>query len=47
MVLELFEYIPSWYQQMQISILELIYIHSELHVSANHVTIFGEIKYEI
>ena len=33
---------------MHISILKLIYIHSEiLHVSANHVTNFSDIKHKV
>jgi hypothetical protein len=36
------------YQQKRRSILKLVYIHSELlHVSAKHVAIFRDIKYEV
>jgi hypothetical protein len=29
-----------------VSVLKLIYVHSELHVSANSVAVFRDIKYE-
>jgi len=45
MIHALFKYIQEWYQQMQTSVLKLVYIHSELlHVSANHVAIFRHVK---
>jgi hypothetical protein len=42
------QYIQQWYQQMYISRLKLVCIHSELlHVLAKHVTIFRDVKYKI
>jgi hypothetical protein len=44
----LFENTQQLYQQIHISVLKLVYICSELlHVSANHVAIFGDTKYKV
>ena len=32
---------------MYISTLKLVYVQGELHVSANHVTIFRGVKYKV
>jgi len=47
MIHALFKYTEVWYQQIHISTLKSVYIHSALlYVLANHVAIFRDIKYK-
>jgi hypothetical protein len=43
----IYTYIREYYQNVHTSVLNLVYIHNELlHVSANRVTTFTEVKYK-
>jgi len=45
MIRKVFECIQLWYKEMHCSVLKLVYMYKELlHVLANHMTIFRDVK---